>query len=520
MIRSVFLLTITILLHNTAFAASDSIVISQLVGGDTNPPTVPTSVTATPVTQSQIDIAWQSSTDDQSLSGYRLFRDAVQIATTSLTTYSDTGLVASTTYTYTVQAYDWFFNISSSSAPVSTTTPSVPVLEDVSESSPSTGAKLSPRLVNLTVNVSETSVNFSWVTNMYTRFALRWGRVSAYNLGVIQSDVFTKTHSTLIRDLEPSTKYEYLLFAYNQEGKEFLLSKSSFTTAGSPDTDPPSNVSGLRAKIEGESVFLTWNNPQDSDFSKVRVVRNSNFYPGDPVNGFVIYEGDAETLLDKDVFSGYGEQYYSVFTYDTKGNVSSGAVIMVRKKNDSLTQSDGNQEGNESYDTNSTTTEVSTLNITFSQVEVYQHGAQVFPSEGVLTVSANAPTRVKIPYELLPEHLKTVLLTFNTDAEQPVSYLLRVNKDKTAYEAILPPFGVGGLYNLQFSIYDFQTELLTTFKGRFIVEGEDVYGSLFLDTADMLRLNAAVSVGAFLLMILFFYFRFLRRKAVEDKYTV
>ena len=70
---------------------------------DTTPPTVPTGLTTTPVSSSQINLSWNASTDpDSAVSGYKVYRNGTQIGTSSSTTYSDTGLSPSTTYTYTV----------------------------------------------------------------------------------------------------------------------------------------------------------------------------------------------------------------------------------------------------------------------------------------------------------------------------------------------------------------------------------------------------------------------------------
>jgi hypothetical protein len=56
------------------------------------------------------------------VAGYKVFRDGTQIATTTATSYSNTGLQASTTYSYTVAAYDAVGNTSLQSSPVSATT--------------------------------------------------------------------------------------------------------------------------------------------------------------------------------------------------------------------------------------------------------------------------------------------------------------------------------------------------------------------------------------------------------------
>lgn len=508
-----------------AQSSSNSFSVAQQIGSDSIAPTTPGPVTATPVTFSQIDVSWGASTDDQSLSGYLLFRDGVHVATTSLLSYSDTGLTASTTYTYTVQAYDWFLNISSTSAPVATTTPvapSPPVVTPTENTSANTGTRVDPKLASFEITTTQTTADISWTTNIYVQFFLRWGKGSAYDLGFVQSGSFKKEHQTLIDGLEPGTTYDYELIGYTQQGKEYLLSKSSFTTEASPDLEAPANVSNLQASVEGDSVRLTWINPEDLDFTKVRIVRNYNFYPGDPSNGYIAYEGSAEMFFDSGVLRSYDGQYYSIFTYDENGNISSGAVVVARKLSESDSSGAVDEQNGGNVDTRSSTTIINTIEIDFSQVEVYQHEIQVFPVDGVATVSTNAPVKVKIPYELLPEHLKTILVTFNAGSKQAVSYMLRINKNKTAYEAVVPSLGTEGLYQLQFSIYDFQTQLLTTFSGRLFAEAKDDNGStgLFFGTVNTLRMIPILSGVAFLFMLLFFFLLFLRRRDDEDKYTV
>ena len=40
------------------------------------------------------------------MAGYKVFRDGSQVATSTTTTYQDTGLTPATSYTYAVSAYD------------------------------------------------------------------------------------------------------------------------------------------------------------------------------------------------------------------------------------------------------------------------------------------------------------------------------------------------------------------------------------------------------------------------------
>ena len=89
---------------------------------DTFAPSVPANLVATAVSSTQINLSWSASTDNVAVTGYRVYRGGVQIATVTGTTYSNTGLSASTTYSYTVSAYDASGNNSAQSLPSSATT--------------------------------------------------------------------------------------------------------------------------------------------------------------------------------------------------------------------------------------------------------------------------------------------------------------------------------------------------------------------------------------------------------------
>ena len=97
-------------------------------GTDTTPPTIPGTPTATAVSSTRIDLTWTASTDVVGVSGYRIFRNAstTPSASVAATTYSDTGLAASTAYTYTVRAFDAAGNESASSGVGGAKTPATP----------------------------------------------------------------------------------------------------------------------------------------------------------------------------------------------------------------------------------------------------------------------------------------------------------------------------------------------------------------------------------------------------------
>ena len=105
---------------NTATSAAVGVTVNNAV--DTTPPSVPTGLSATAASSSQINLSWNPSTDNVGVTGYKVFRAGTQIGTSGTTSYQDVGLAASTSYTYTVAAFDAAGNTSAQSASASATT--------------------------------------------------------------------------------------------------------------------------------------------------------------------------------------------------------------------------------------------------------------------------------------------------------------------------------------------------------------------------------------------------------------
>ncbi|NUW37765.1 fibronectin type III domain-containing protein [Nonomuraea sp. SMC257] len=91
-------------------------------GGDTQAPSVPGGLRSTGVTSSSVSLAWNASTDNVGVTGYDVYRGSALVSTVTGTSYTDSGLSASTSYTYTVRARDAAGNVSAASAAVTATT--------------------------------------------------------------------------------------------------------------------------------------------------------------------------------------------------------------------------------------------------------------------------------------------------------------------------------------------------------------------------------------------------------------
>ena len=91
---------------------------------DTQAPNLPSGVTGSALGGSQITLSWNASTDTGGSGwvGYRIYRDGIQIALTTLLSYTDTGLIPLTSYTYSIEAYDLTGNASPHSNPVGVST--------------------------------------------------------------------------------------------------------------------------------------------------------------------------------------------------------------------------------------------------------------------------------------------------------------------------------------------------------------------------------------------------------------
>jgi phosphatidylinositol-3-phosphatase len=109
--------------------AFDNLVLATGSGGgsgDTQAPTVPQNVKANANSATSVTVSWAPSNDNVGVAGYQVDRGGANVATVGggTTSWTDTSVQASTTYSYTVDAFDAVPNYSSFSAPAQVTTPS------------------------------------------------------------------------------------------------------------------------------------------------------------------------------------------------------------------------------------------------------------------------------------------------------------------------------------------------------------------------------------------------------------
>lgn len=103
-----------------------------VLGGDTVPPTVPGNFRVTAVTDTTVALTWTASTDNVGVTGYRIRRitdgtaTPIGTAPANVNAFTVTGLTASTSYTFDIQALDAAGTVSQPSVQVIVTTSGSP----------------------------------------------------------------------------------------------------------------------------------------------------------------------------------------------------------------------------------------------------------------------------------------------------------------------------------------------------------------------------------------------------------
>jgi len=180
---------------------------------DTTAPSVPTNLNGSASSATQINLTWTASTDNVGVTGYRVYRGGTQIGTSATITYSDTTVVGSTTYSYTVAAYDAAGNVSAQSIAKSVSTPDV--------TAPSTPSGLSATAA------SPSRINLSWSASTDTGGSGLAGYRVYRSGSLIASTTITSYSST---GLSASTAYSYTVAAYDNAGNTSGQSNTASAT--------------------------------------------------------------------------------------------------------------------------------------------------------------------------------------------------------------------------------------------------------------------------------------------------
>jgi hypothetical protein len=236
----------------TATSAAVSVTTPKLA---TVVPSAPTNVKATATTDKSVSLSWTASTDASTsakVAGYYIIRAVTggssgttiaQVASPSVT-YSDTTVVPSTSYSYTIEAFDSSTTpvVSPASTVASVKTPAAPV---------TTQPPAAPTKLTATA-VSTSQINLNWTASSgatsYTVF--RSTGTSTTNATALAT-VTTTTYGNT--GLSASTTYSYYVIAANASPTKSPASNTATATTEKPVVTPPATT----ATVEGTVTNAT-----------------------------------------------------------------------------------------------------------------------------------------------------------------------------------------------------------------------------------------------------------------------
>ncbi|MBK8599244.1 MAG: fibronectin type III domain-containing protein [Flavobacterium sp.] len=215
---------------------------------DTVAPTAPT-LAASGTTQTTTNLSWSGATDNVAVTGYDVYRGTTLLGSTSSLTYSVTGLVASTAYTFKVKAKDSAGNVSLDSNIVNVTTLAP---------APDTTAPTAPTLVASGTTTTSTNLSWSGATDNVA--------VTGYDVfrnGILLGSTTTAT-SYAVTGLTSSTTFAFTVKAKDAAGNSSLASNTVNVTTLTPDTTAPSAPTLSASGTTSSGTTLSWTAATDN----------------------------------------------------------------------------------------------------------------------------------------------------------------------------------------------------------------------------------------------------------------
>ena len=247
------------------------------VSSDIEAPTAPSGLYANGKTKSSISLAWNPSTDNIGVAGYKIYKDGDFVQNVEVTNTSIYGLSKETSYSFYVKAYDMSDNISGASNTINITTKG----DNEEDTEPPTTPK------NLSASdIEQTSLKLNW-------------EISTDNVGIEKYQImingfhhsYVTTNSKIITGLTPGTDYNFAVIAFDISGNTSGYSNWVFiTTESEIDNKPPSTPQNLNVVEIGETdVLLNWEASTDNlGVKHYNIYKNSVFESTSSGTGIVL----------------------------------------------------------------------------------------------------------------------------------------------------------------------------------------------------------------------------------------
>ena len=222
---------------------------------DVTPPSVPSGLIANAASSTQINLSWTASTDNVTVTGYKIYRNSTQVATTAGTSFQDTGLTPSTSYSYSVSAYDAAGNNSAPSTAASATT----------QAPPDTTPPLISAVTAASITSSDATV--SWTTDEPADSQVEYGTTTAYGSSTTLDATRTTAHSQPLSGLVSGTTYHFRVKSRDAAGNLAVSADFTFATPSLCDVNGDAGINALDLQAVINAI-LAGTNPVKLDINR------------------------------------------------------------------------------------------------------------------------------------------------------------------------------------------------------------------------------------------------------------
>ncbi len=220
--------------------------------GDKTPPTTPTNLRVTSLSQTSVTLAWDASTDNSGSFTYSVNKDGQGFTVPQgQTSYTIDWLSAGRTYTFYVTAVDSSLNTSGKSNILPVTTP------------PDTEAPPAPTLSGVVKGPSQVRLEWNRVEDDTSTFVTY--RIFANGAQITQHLNWYGETTVVLRHLTPSTTYAFTVKALDQDANASESNAVTLTTEASNDVTPPTAPTNVRivGSFGCPEFFVGWTQSTD-----------------------------------------------------------------------------------------------------------------------------------------------------------------------------------------------------------------------------------------------------------------